>query len=111
LFLVFLIIMEIALMMEAAGTSETSASFYWTPRRYNPEDNHLNTRGRENLTSYELRVTCTIVSFLHLEYTIHFRTVLVTWCLVLPCNTTHQPLFCWLGVQTFWCIIYAVTLQ
>jgi hypothetical protein len=32
----------IALMMEAARTSETLVNFYQTTRRYNPEDNHLN---------------------------------------------------------------------
>jgi hypothetical protein len=30
-----------ALMMEAAGTSETLVNFYQTTRRYNPEDSHL----------------------------------------------------------------------
>jgi hypothetical protein len=32
----------IALMMEAASTSETSVNFYQTTRRNNPEDSHLN---------------------------------------------------------------------
>jgi hypothetical protein len=31
----------IALMMEAASTSEMSVNFYQTTRRYNPEDSHL----------------------------------------------------------------------
>jgi hypothetical protein len=31
----------IALMTEAAGTSETLVNFYQTTRRYNPEDSHL----------------------------------------------------------------------
>jgi hypothetical protein len=31
----------IALMMEAARTSETLTDFYQTTRRYNPEDSHL----------------------------------------------------------------------
>jgi hypothetical protein len=31
----------IALMMEAAITSETSVNFYQTTRRYNTEDSHL----------------------------------------------------------------------
>jgi hypothetical protein len=31
----------IALMMEAASTSETLVNFYQTTRRYNPEDSHL----------------------------------------------------------------------
>jgi hypothetical protein len=31
----------IALMMEAARTSETLVNFYHTTRRYNPEDSHL----------------------------------------------------------------------
>jgi hypothetical protein len=33
----------IALMMEAASISETSASFYQTTRRNDPEDSHLRT--------------------------------------------------------------------
>jgi hypothetical protein len=33
--------LAIALMMEAARTSETLVNFYQTTRRYNPEDNHL----------------------------------------------------------------------
>jgi hypothetical protein len=35
------IIRAIALMMEAASTSETLIIFYQTTRRYNPEDSHL----------------------------------------------------------------------
>jgi hypothetical protein len=39
-------------MMEAASTSETSANFYQTTRRYNPEDSHLHTRRCENIKSH-----------------------------------------------------------
>jgi hypothetical protein len=42
----------IALMMEAARTSEKLVNFYQTTRRYTPEDSHLHTRRRENLKSY-----------------------------------------------------------
>jgi hypothetical protein len=42
----------IALMMEAARSSETLVNFYQTIRRYNPEDSHLRTHRRENLKSY-----------------------------------------------------------
>jgi hypothetical protein len=42
----------IALMMEAARTSETLVNFYQTTRRYNPEDSHFRTHRRENLKSY-----------------------------------------------------------
>jgi hypothetical protein len=41
----------LALMMEAARTSETLVNFYQTTRRYNPEDSHLRTHRRENLES------------------------------------------------------------
>jgi hypothetical protein len=44
--------MTIAMMMEAAGTSETLVNFYQTTRSYNPEDSHLLTDRRENLRSY-----------------------------------------------------------
>jgi hypothetical protein len=42
----------IALMVEAARTSETSVNVYQTIRRCNPEDSHLPTHRRENLKSY-----------------------------------------------------------
>jgi hypothetical protein len=42
----------IALMMEAARTSETLVNFYRTTRRCNPEDSNRHTRRRENLKSY-----------------------------------------------------------
>jgi hypothetical protein len=42
----------IALIMEAARTSETLVNFYQTTQRYNPEDSHLRTHRRENLKSY-----------------------------------------------------------
>jgi hypothetical protein len=42
----------IALMMEAASTSETLVNFYQTTWRYNPEDSYLHTRRRENLKSH-----------------------------------------------------------
>jgi hypothetical protein len=42
----------IALMMEAANTSETSVNFYETTRRNITEDSHLRIRRRENLKSH-----------------------------------------------------------
>jgi hypothetical protein len=43
----------VALMMEAARTSETLVNFYRTTTTdYNPEDSHLRTHRRENLKSY-----------------------------------------------------------
>jgi hypothetical protein len=47
-----------ALMMEAARTSETLVNFYQTTRRYNPEDSHLRTHRRENPKSYYLLGFC-----------------------------------------------------
>jgi hypothetical protein len=43
---------KIALMMEAASTSETMVNFYQTTLRYNPEDSHLRTHRREKIKSY-----------------------------------------------------------
>jgi hypothetical protein len=45
-------VLLIALMMEAARTSETLVNFYQTTPHYNPEDSHLCTHRRENLKSY-----------------------------------------------------------
>jgi hypothetical protein len=42
----------IALMMEAAGSSDALVNFNQTTRHYNPEDSHLHTHRRENLKSY-----------------------------------------------------------
>jgi hypothetical protein len=42
----------IALMMEAASTSETSGNFYQTAWRNNPEDCHRHARRHENLKSH-----------------------------------------------------------
>jgi hypothetical protein len=44
----------IALMLEAASSSETSVNLYKSTRRNNPEDSHLHTRRRENLKSHGL---------------------------------------------------------
>jgi hypothetical protein len=46
----------IALMMEAATTSETLVNFYQTTRRYNPEDSDLRAHRRENLKSYKYKM-------------------------------------------------------
>jgi hypothetical protein len=46
----------IALMMEAARSSETLVNFYQITRRYNPEDSHLRTNRRDNFKSYKCRV-------------------------------------------------------
>jgi hypothetical protein len=43
---------RIAMMMEAASTSQMSVNFYQTTRRYNSEDSHLHDRHSENLKSY-----------------------------------------------------------
>jgi hypothetical protein len=49
-------LVAIALMMEAARSSETLVNFYQTTRRYNPEDSHLRTNRRENLKSYLINI-------------------------------------------------------
>jgi hypothetical protein len=52
---------SIALMMEAANTSETSVSFHQTTRHNFPEESHLHTRGSENLKPHTLiqQLNCT----------------------------------------------------
>jgi hypothetical protein len=44
------------LMIETAGTSETSVNLYQTARRNNPVDSHLHTRRRENLKSHPYKL-------------------------------------------------------
>jgi hypothetical protein len=44
--------MIIALLMEAARSSETLVNFYQATRRCNPEDSHLRIHRLENLKSY-----------------------------------------------------------
>jgi hypothetical protein len=43
----------IALMMEAARTSEMLVNFYQSTRRYNPEDSHLRKRINSTLRQRE----------------------------------------------------------
>jgi hypothetical protein len=64
----------IALMMEAARTSETLVQLYQTTRCYNPEDSHLHTNRRENLKSYFVTVVTSfatlgmsVVNSLHIK--------------------------------------------
>jgi hypothetical protein len=47
------IISAIVLAMGTARTSETSANFYQTTWRNNPEDSHLHSPHRENLKYHE----------------------------------------------------------
>jgi hypothetical protein len=47
-----IIIIIIALMMEAARTSETSVDIQLRTRQYIPEDSELHTHRRENLKSH-----------------------------------------------------------
>jgi hypothetical protein len=49
----------IALMMEAARTSETSVDIHLRTRQYMPEDSELHTRRRENLKSHIYKLLCT----------------------------------------------------
>jgi hypothetical protein len=53
----------IALMMEAASTSETMVNFYQTTWCYNPEDSNLHTRHRENLKSFKFTIKLLISFF------------------------------------------------
>jgi hypothetical protein len=53
---VFWIVALIALVMEAARTSETLVNFHQTTRRYNPEDSHRSSFGRSELLKTEEQV-------------------------------------------------------
>jgi hypothetical protein len=46
-------------MMEAASTSETSVNLYHTTRRNNPEDNHLHTIEKSDLTGGRILLNST----------------------------------------------------
>jgi hypothetical protein len=61
---VFWFVAMIALMMEAARTSETLVNFYQTTLRHNPEDSHLFAHCHENLESY----STSFISLLLLYY-------------------------------------------
>jgi hypothetical protein len=50
------IIRAIALMVEAASSSEKSVNFYQIVQQNNPEDSHLHTRRCENLKSHPITV-------------------------------------------------------
>jgi hypothetical protein len=45
-------LVDIALMMDAVNTSQTSVSLYHTTQRNIPEDGRLHARRRENLKSH-----------------------------------------------------------
>jgi hypothetical protein len=49
--------MKREMLMEAAGTSETSVNLYQTAWHNNPEDSHLYTHCHENLSSLSKHVT------------------------------------------------------
>jgi hypothetical protein len=54
----------IVLMMETEITSETSANFYQTTRRNNPENSHLHIRRSESLESHLEETTFTCLQYL-----------------------------------------------
>jgi hypothetical protein len=63
----------IALMMEAANTSETSVDLCQTTRRINPKDSHLHTRRHESLKCHTVlkfikAVVVQVVKLLHTPY-------------------------------------------
>jgi hypothetical protein len=66
----------IALMMDAASTSETSVNFYKTTRHNIPEDSHLHTHRRENLNSHQVNALHNLrPSF----FKIHFIVTIYAW--------------------------------
>jgi hypothetical protein len=55
-------LLAMAVMMEAATSSETAVNFYQTTRCQNPEDSHLPTRHNENLGSHYIYVLYLLLS-------------------------------------------------
>jgi hypothetical protein len=53
----------IALMMEAASTSEKSVNFYHTTRCNNPEDSHLHSRRLKNLKFHQTQFSHKLTRF------------------------------------------------
>jgi hypothetical protein len=68
----------IAVMIEAASISETSANFYKTTRRYNPEDSHLQPIRLAMPASNNAQTTVCIFTKLSLQY-----ITLLTVCLAI----------------------------
>jgi hypothetical protein len=56
--------------MEVAITSETSANFYQTTWRSNPDDNSFHTRRRENLKSHLSTSVVTYPLVISFEFTV-----------------------------------------
>jgi hypothetical protein len=92
------IIRAIALMMEAANISETSADFHQTTRRNNPEDSHLLSLRRDNFKSqggsmfffqnvgvYLQVLTALVITLLHHRKNLKFLTY---WVTSSSCSTT-----------------------
>jgi hypothetical protein len=75
----------IALMMEAASTSETSLNFHQTTRRNNQEGSILHTRCRENLKSHQRKIF--LPRYRHRAVYLRPPTFAFT-CTALSCHTT-----------------------
>jgi hypothetical protein len=60
-------VLLIALMMEAARTSETLVNFYQTTRRYNPEDSRLRHRSEVGVTRSDTNLLQRMMTF-HLKF-------------------------------------------
>jgi hypothetical protein len=76
----------IALMMEAARTSETTVDVQLRTRQYIPEDSELHTRRRENFKSHKSLIICStadlmIISIMGMNegiisVSVHFRLLM-----------------------------------
>jgi hypothetical protein len=73
-------LVEVALLMEVARTSETLVNFYQTTRHYNPEDSHLRAHRRENLKSYY--VSYSLLASLSKNSSEQFLRYLVCHCVL-----------------------------
>jgi hypothetical protein len=92
---------EIALMMEAVRTSETSVNINLTTRRYIPEESKLHTRRRENLKSHMVDICFEKTGYKQKWYKLYFTQQQTAYnsVLVFKCCSLHKIIVRFLKIQ------------